>query len=98
MDCYYVFVILFFFFECYRDTRELPVLTRSFPTRRSSDLAQCDVGQAAIGADIADAGEASVERDPGVTRADERGLGGRGLHRRSEVGALSDVGEVGVEV
>src|SRR3546814_11360153 len=27
-----------FFFECYGDHRDLHVLTRSFPTRRSSDL------------------------------------------------------------
>src|SRR3546814_10374119 len=28
-----------FFFECYGDHRDLHVLTHSFPTRRSSDLA-----------------------------------------------------------
>src|SRR3546814_16380423 len=31
---------IFFFFECYGDHRDLHVLTHSFPTRRSSDLAR----------------------------------------------------------
>src|SRR3546814_9587170 len=53
---------------------------------------------AAIGADVADAGEARVERHPRVARADERGFGGRRLHRRGEIGALAEVGEVGVEI
>src|SRR3546814_1971667 len=30
--------VFYFFFYCYRDHRYLPVLTPSFPTRRSSDL------------------------------------------------------------
>src|SRR3546814_17868537 len=32
-------MVLFFFFECYGDPRDLPVLSLSFPTRRSADLA-----------------------------------------------------------
>src|SRR3546814_17677820 len=30
--------LLYFFFSCYGDHRDLHVLTHSFPTRRSSDL------------------------------------------------------------
>src|SRR3546814_14214972 len=33
-----VCVLSLFFFQCYRDHRDLHVLTHSFPTRRSSDL------------------------------------------------------------
>src|SRR3546814_9265972 len=38
---------LLFFFECYGDHRDLHVLTHSFPTRRSSDLAPWHSGVAA---------------------------------------------------
>src|SRR3546814_14167162 len=38
--CIFFYVYLFFFFYGYGDHRDLHVLTPSFPTRRSSDLAQ----------------------------------------------------------
>src|SRR3546814_1679389 len=34
-----MFIVILFFFEFTGDHRDLPVLTHSFPTRRSSDLA-----------------------------------------------------------
>src|SRR3546814_10935405 len=37
-DYFYFPFLFFFFFYCYGDHRDLPVLTPSFPTRRSSDL------------------------------------------------------------
>src|SRR3546814_20278036 len=36
--------LFLFFFKGYGDHRDLPVLTHSFPTRRSSDLRPCRTG------------------------------------------------------
>src|SRR3546814_5121448 len=37
-------VFVYFFFECDGEHRDLPVLTHSFPTRRSSDLGRARSG------------------------------------------------------
>ena len=59
-------------------------------------VAQGDVGEA-VGADVADGGEAGVERGLRVLHADDRFFGGR--HGELEVGIeVGGIGEVGVHV
>ena len=61
-------------------------------------IAQGDIGEAAIDADIAHGGEAGAHGIAGVPRADE-GIARRGaLQRRAGVGGLALVGEVRVQV
>ena len=61
-------------------------------------IAQGNVGEPAIGADIAHGGEARLERQARIPRADQHGIDRRGLERVGQIRAAARVGEVGVEV
>ncbi len=61
-------------------------------------IAQRNVGQPTVGADVANGGEPGHQRRPRVLRADQRGRLRRGLERQCEVGVLTRIGEVRVQV